>query len=44
MVTNFSKEPWKKETNVDETLEKEHEYWNMECEKIILARSTKSTS
>jgi len=32
MVMNFSKEPWKKEINVDETLEKENEYWNMECE------------
>jgi len=37
---NFLKEPWKKEINVDETLEKENEYWNMECEKLILARST----
>jgi len=25
-------------------VEKEHEYWNMECEKLILVRSTKSTS
>jgi len=23
---------------------KEHEYWNMECKKLILVRSTKSTS
>jgi len=44
MVTNFSNEPWKKEINVDETLEKENEYGNMESEKLILARSTESTS
>jgi len=44
MVTNFSKEPRKKEINKDETLEKEYEYWNMESEKLILARGTKSTS
>jgi len=25
-------------------VEKEHEYWNSECEKLILVRSTKSTS
>jgi len=25
-------------------VEKEHEYWNMECEKLILVRSNKSTS
>jgi hypothetical protein len=25
-------------------LEKEHVYWDMECEKCILVRSTKSTS
>jgi len=41
---NFSKESRKKEINIDETSEKEHEYWNMECEKLILARSTMSTS
>jgi hypothetical protein len=29
-------------SNLD--VEKKHEYWNMECEKPILARSTKSTS
>ena len=29
-------------SNLD--VEKEHEYWNMECEKLIPARSTNSTS
>jgi hypothetical protein len=40
MVMNFKKEPWKKEVNDDETW-----IWkkNMECEKLILVRSTKST-
>jgi hypothetical protein len=36
----FKKIPSKSNLDVEE----EHEYWNMECEKLILARSTKSTS
>jgi len=43
MVAKFSKEPWKKEVNDDETwLWKRN--MNIECEKLILVRSTKSTS
>ena len=29
-------------SNLD--VEEEHEYWNMECGKLILARSIKSTT